>query len=552
MILDIAVENIAIIDNVSLSLGSGFTALTGETGAGKSLVIDAISLALGGRADSDLVRTGARKASVTLLADLRANPFALAKCAEHGIEPEDGQLVIQREVSAEGRSTVRLNGKPAAVGTLREIGALLVDMHGQHDHQSLLHPERQIEFLDAWIGEPCSKLVSEVGELYSQVEALKRKLHHLRTGQREREQRLDMLRFQIEEIQAAAPTPGETEELENRLNRLSHAERLGTGVQGILAANVDEEGSALERLTSAVRELSVLSALDPSLSELLEPIENAEIQLRDGLRDLRHYADSLEHDPVALEETGARLDLLSKLKRKYGDTEEQILEFLENAIQELAELEGIESDEGQLEMDLKIHSDALRQKADSLTDLRVAKAKEFQATVQEHIRDLAMDSAVFEVSCEKIDIQPNGQDQIVFYFSANSGETPRPLSKVASGGELSRVMLSIKAASAGRAGVPTLVFDEVDAGLGGRAAAVTAKKLQSLAQQYQVIVISHLPQIAGKATTHFRIEKVEQQGRVRTQVIELSTEERVEEIARMLAGENVGESAIANARELLV
>lgn len=551
MLQEITVENIAIIDQASIPLAQGFTALTGETGAGKSLLIDSIGLALGGRADSDLVRAGARKATVHLLADIRANPLALAKCAQLGVDAEEGLLIVHRELSAEGRSTVRINGKPVAVATLREIGALLVDLHGQHDHQSLLQVEKQIDFLDSWIGSEALALVAEVSERHAHLENLRRRLASLRTGQREREQRADMLRFQIEEISAAELRPNESEELETLLRRLQNAEKLRVAALAAIENLAEAEGSASERLALANRDFDALADLDPSLSDLTEPLRTAEITLRETTRELRAYAESLDEDPETLQLTADRIDLLARLKRKYGETEEAILDYLQLAQTELAELEDLSTDGSGLETQIQDAATNLQSQADQLTRLRTAKAKLFQAAVQEHVRDLAMEKAAFEVRFEKVTIQPKGQDYVEFYFTANPGEPPRPLSKVASGGELSRVMLAIKVASAGRAGVPSLIFDEVDTGLSGRAAAVTAKKLEQLAQHYQVIVISHLPQIAGRATTHFRIEKTEKAARVTTTVRLLQGEQRVDEIARMLAGERVGDSARANARELL-
>lgn len=551
MIRALTVENIAIIDRADLTLSEGFTALTGETGAGKSLLIDAITLALGGRAESELVREGAAKGTVTLVVDIRENSPAQAKCEELGIEVEDHELVIHREVSVEGRSVVRVNGKPVNVGTLRAIGAHLIDLHGQHDHQSLLNPERQIEFFDAWIGEEAFRLRAQVAAEYGVVQDLNRQLSSVRRGQRERAQRIDMLQFQIEEIAGVGPQPGETHDLENLLSRLQNAERLGQGVQVSLGWLADDEGSVSEQLGLVARELSGLRALDEGLSDATEPIIAAHIALEEAIRGLRLYSGQLEPDPEALESTAARLDSLSRLKRKYGDTEEAILEYLARAEAELAALTDQGLDEATLVAKIEQESTRLRQRAGELTKLRRTSALIFQAEVEGHIRDLAMDKAVFRLSLSPVEITEAGADSVTFDFSANPGEPARALSKVASGGELSRVMLAIKVASAGRAGVPSLVFDEVDTGLSGRAAAAVARKLEQLAAHTQVLVISHLPQIAGRAQTHFLIEKSELEGRVRTGIHELHGTERVEEIARMLAGDEVGESALANATELL-
>ncbi|MCW5936971.1 MAG: DNA repair protein RecN [Fimbriimonadaceae bacterium] len=550
MLLELTVENIAIIDRASLSLGPGFTALTGETGAGKSLLVDAIGLALGGRADSDLVRTGARKGTVTLLADLSRSPAILARCAEFGVDMEDGQLAVQREVSVEGRSNVRLNGRPASVGVLREIGAMLVDLHGQHDHQALLAQEKQVDFFDAWIGEAAWKALAEVQERHHEWEALRRRLEALRGGRREREQRLDMLRFQVGELEALAPVEGEVEQLEARVERLRNAERLAVGVGAALALIADE-GGAQESLGRALREVEGAVNYDPALGEALETLREATLAAREAAPQLRSYLDELESEPDALEQTAARLDALRRAMRKYGDTEAALVEYLRAAREELGTLETDDQDEAGLVQRLGAAEADLHEAAAQLTEVRRGRAEEFGRLVTAQIRELAMERAEFRVVVDPKPIAADGADSVAFFFTANPGDPPRPLARVASGGEISRVMLGIKVASAGRAGVPTLIFDEVDTGLSGRAAAVTARKLEELAQFYQVIVISHLPQIAGRAHTQFRIEKSVEGERARTDVRLLEGEERLAEVARLLAGEKVGESALANAREIL-
>lgn len=551
MILEITVDNIAIIDRAQVAFGSGFTALTGETGAGKSLVIDSIGLALGARADSDLVRAGSVKGVVVMSVDLTDSPVVAARCLDLGIDLEDGLLCIQREVFAEGRSSVRLNGRTAPVGVLREIGAMLVDLHGQHDHQALLHPERQIDFLDAWIGAECAAKKDLVATQFAAVESARRKLGTLRQNRREREQRLDMLRFQVEEINAVDPMPGELDDLETQLRRLQNSERLQQAAEAAVHELQDAESAATERLSSALRSLEGMSALDPAMEEALDPLRSAAAYLEDAVRNLRSYRDGLEVDAESLEATAARIEELRRLRRKYGDSEEAVLEYLAKAEEELALLEDSTANEEILIAELEKLESELQNRADALTALRTKKAAEFSASTLNHIRDLGMEKAEFDVRLNRRAIDATGQDDVELVFSANAGEPVMALSRVASGGEISRVMLAIKAAGAGRAGVPTLIFDEVDTGLSGRAAATMARKLEELAQHRQVIVISHLPQIAGRATAHNRIEKVQEGGRSVTRIVALEGEARVEEIARMLAGEQIGASALANARELL-
>lgn len=551
MLVELTVENIAIIERSQIALGAGFTVLTGETGAGKSLLIDAIELALGERADSELVRTGAAKASVSVAFDLAPKTGLAAKCQEFGIEIEDGGLFIQREILVEGRSQCRVNGKLTPVSTLRQLGQYLVDLHGQHDHQSLLDPTRHIAFLDAWIGAPALQLLEQTALAHGAAQVARQRLAALRAGLRDREHRLDLLRFQVNEIESVNPRPGEMEELEGQLSRLKNVERIASATASALAGLRDAEDNAADLLRGCVKSLEEALRFDPEIGGPLETLRAALIQLEEGTYDLGAYADKLEADPALLEEVAGRIDSLRRLRRKYGEDEVAVIAFLEEARGELELLSDAEASEEELAAAVEQAETRLRAVASELSSLRRERAIEFAERVQQQLRDLAMERAEFEVSFRAKEPDASGQDEVEFFFSANPGESPRPLSRIASGGEVSRVMLAIKTATAGRAGVPTLIFDEVDAGLGGKAAATVARKLEELAQHYQVLVISHLPQIAARASTHFRIEKVESAGRIKTQVRRLEPNERVMEVARMLAGEHVTESALANAREML-
>lgn len=551
MIVELTVENVAIIERSQLVLGPGFTVLTGETGAGKSLLVDAIELALGERADSDLVRAGASRAVVTAVFDLSGHADLKAHCEQLGLNLEDGALFVQREVFAEGRSQCRVGGRMAPVSALRSLGQRLVDLHGQHDHQSLLHPDRHGDFLDGWIGAPAESLKQVVSKAFAGAEDARRRLNALRQGLRDREHRLDLLRFQVNEIETVAPQVGEMESLEAQLSRLRNVERLSQAVLAGLASVNEEEGCARDRLGDTVRTLEEAVRLDPNLERSVENLRSALYSLDDGIRELRAYADLLEADPNALEIVASRIDDLRKLRRKYGEDEAAVLAFLHDARLELDQLEEGEANEADLLAAVGRTEAALVEAAAELTALRQARAVEFGQRVRAELQDLAMEKAAFSCRVDPKPVDAAGADKIEFFFTANEGEPERPLAKIASGGEISRVMLAIKTALAGRAGVPTLIFDEVDAGLSGRAAAVVARKLEALSQHYQVVAISHLPQIASRATTHFRIEKREEGGRVATVVRTLTGEERVEEIARMLAGEQVGTTALANARELL-
>lgn len=551
MIVELTVENLAIIDRAQVELGPGFTVLTGETGAGKSLMIDAIELALGERAAAELVRAGAPKASVNVVIDVSDAPAVRAQCDELGIPIEDNLLYIQREVMAEGRSTCRVGGKMTPVSGLRALGRALVDLHGQHDHQALLDPEGHVAYLDAWIGEPAALLRQTVAEKHGIAEGTRRALADLRKGLRDREQRIDLLKYQIDEIQTAAPIPNETQDLEALLSRLKNAERLSQTALASLQALDEQEGCAVDLLGDAVKSLEGLLRYDATVENILRPLREALYALEDGAHGLRAYTDNLEADPATLDEVQSRLDILKRLRRKYGEDEEAVLAHLASAQEELAQLDDAEASEEKLLARVEKADRALDKAAAELTTLRKGKAEEFGKLVETQLRDLAMAKAQFAVEIRPRPADAHGADDVEFIFQANAGEPMRPLAKIASGGEISRVMLAMKTALAGRAGVPTLIFDEVDAGLGGRAAATMARKLEELAGHYQLVVISHLPQIAARATTHYRIEKGESNGRVVTRIVRLDEKERVEEIARMLAGEKLTEASLANAREML-
>jgi DNA repair protein RecN (Recombination protein N) len=551
MIVELTVENLAIIDLAQVTLGPGFTVLTGETGAGKSLMIDAIELALGERAATELVRAGAAKATVNVVIDVSDAPFVRAQCDELGISIEDNLLYIQREVLAEGRSTCRVGGRMTPVAGLRALGKSLVDLHGQHDHQALLDPEGHVAYLDAWIGEPASLLRQRVAETYGAAEGARRALADLRKGLRDREQRVDLLKFQVNEIESVAPQPGEAEALETQLSRLKNSERLAEASLAALNSLAEQEGCAVDLLGDAVKSLEGIVRYDASLEAVIKPLQEALYALEDGTHNLREYTESLDADPAILDEVQSRLDALRRLRRKYGEDEEAVLAHLALAQEELLLLEDAEASEESLLAATAKADKELNRVAGELTKIRKEKATEFGALVETQLQDLAMARAKFAVDIQSRPADAHGADAIEFIFSANAGEPMRPLAKIASGGEISRVMLAMKTALAGRAGVPTLIFDEVDAGLGGRAAATMARKLEELAGHYQLVVISHLPQIAARATTHYRIEKGETNGRVVTRVVRLNDAERVEEIARMLAGETLTEASLANAREML-
>jgi DNA repair protein RecN (Recombination protein N) len=552
MIVELRVENLAIIERCDLLLGPGFTVLTGETGAGKSLIVDALELAFGAKSEANAVRSGESRALVSVTVDLSFEPELAKQCAAMGAEIRDGVLHIEREIVVKGRTQCRIGGKAVPASLLRDVGKLLVDLHGQHDHQSLLDPKSHLGFLDAWIGADALLLSDRVSVLLDKWSELGRKLQSLQGGKRERAQRVDMLEFQVKEIELVAPKAGEIEQLDGQLARLKHAENLYQMVANAKAILGDGDGAGRDQVAGAARLIAEAERMDPSVGRVREALEQATLMLDEAMRDLSDYQDSIEVRPTQLEEIAGRIDEIKKLFRKYGEDEEAVLEFHRRAKSELELLAGDEFSEDDLKKAVTDARCELELACAELTALRKDRAFQFAEFVSTQLQDLAMENAVFDVGFKPKEPDSTGADEVEFLFSANPGEPVRQLSKIASGGEISRVMLAIKTALMGRAGVPTLIFDEVDAGLGGRAAATVARKLEELAEHNQVIVITHLPQIAGRATKHYLVEKQEKAGRAIANARPLNEQDRVEEIGRMIAGEEVGDSALAHARELLL
>ncbi len=544
MIVRLRVQGIALIEQAEMALGPGFTAITGETGAGKSLLVDSLQLALGRRADAELVRAGESKGIVELSCEPPARLFA-------DEELDGGRIEIRRELSAEGRSSARINGRAATVAALRDAGRRLADLHGQNEHQALLDPDLQLEALDDWIGPEGEGPKAAVRDAYEARQEAIRRLESLRSGVRMRAQRLDMIGFQIEEIEAVGPRPGELAEIEALLERLKHGERLGIAAAAALDALSEGEANASDLGGRALGQLADAARFDPGLNGIAGPLSEGLELIGEAIHRLRSYAEELTADPDALNQAAERQDGLRRLLRKYGSDEAEVLAHLERIRQEADDLQNAEAGEGALLRNLQEAEGALGAACAALSELRRERADELQVQALRHLRDLGMPAAELRLEVRPAEPTAHGADALAMLFSANPGEPLMPLEKVASGGELSRIMLALKCSLAGRAGVPTLIFDEVDAGLSGRAAAATARKLAELARSVQVIAITHLPQIAGQADRHFRIEKGEEGGRTLTRITELSDEERVAEMARLLAGDEVGASALANARELL-
>lgn len=557
MLVELHVTNFALIDHLDLTFGSGLNILTGETGAGKSIIIDALGLALGGRAGADLVRTGAAKATVEAVFDLTHAPDEVRRrMAEAGLDGEDEEdtLLVTRELArAGGKSQCRVNGRLMPVAVLKEIAEGLVDVHGQHEHQSLLAADRHVDILDNWGGKDALSLRQSVASLLGETNALKREREQLRTDARERARMLDLYRFQQEELASADLQPGEEEELTADRSRLSNSEKLSAAAGDAYAtlSGAERGAGALDALNAALAAVEHVAALDENLSPLAETLQSAVSFAEDAARELRVYQESVEFNPERLEEIETRLDLLRTLKRKYGETLEEIIAYSAELTGKLDALENSEAREEELTLAIAKAEDKLNAAAARLTRARRKASENFAAGIARELADLGMAATQFEVSIEAQTVTSKGADRVEFLLSPNPGEPLRPLAKIASGGEMSRIMLAMKSVLARTGAIPTMIFDEIDVGVGGRTAQTIGDKLEALAQGAQIMCITHLPQIASRAGAHFFIEKQVHEGRTTVSVAPLDSEGRIEEIARMLGGSRRSEAVVQHAREML-
>lgn len=550
MLIELRIRDFALIDTLAVRLSPGLNVLSGETGAGKSIIVGALSLLLGERASAEVVRAGSQRAVVEGVFDLTGRPELLALLDARGIEADDGLVILRREVAAEGRNRAWVNGAASTAGTVGEIGGALVDLHGQHEHQTLLRRPEQRSILDAF-GQH-EELARRVAETHAALARTRAEIESLEGRRREGLQRADFLRHQVEEIGGAELRPGEEAELESDSRRLSHAEELLALAGGLAEALREGEGALADRLGSLRRNLDQLLRIDEDQQELGELFDTAFYALEELGTRLAGYAAAVEHDPVRLAGLRSRQDVLYRLKAKYGSTVEEVLEVARAAREELEaleaskwEAEGLRTREGELTAELG------RLAAD-LTSRRRGSAERLASEVGELLPALGMEGGRFEVELlTHPEPAAHGAEEVEFRVALNRGFEPRPLAQVASGGELSRVMLSLKTILARLDAVPTLVFDEVDAGIGGRVAVQVGNRLQAVARSHQVFVVTHLPQIASRADAHLRVSKGERDGVGVTLVEELEGEERVAEIARMLGGDPESDLSRDHARELL-
>lgn len=569
MLLELHIRDFALIDRLHIVFNTGFNVLTGETGAGKSIVVDALQTVIGGRARADLVRSGADGACLEAVFELGRNDAARGILADMDLldEADPDMLLIRRDVLSNGRSRCRINGHPVTVTQLARVGEHLIDIHGQHDHQSLLRTRDQLALLDAYGGESLLTLGRDFRKTWERLLEARRELSDLLEGERERARRLDLLRFQLEEIEQASLSVDEETELETRRRRLDHLERLVTGTARVYSAlheGADGAPAAADVLADGAHTIESLAALDPELADAARLLDAAAVQVREASGMLLRYADQLEADPGALDDVQARLATIAELKRKYGATVEEILAFAEELRDELETLTDSDARTDQLRDEIDRLEEQAADLAGRLSAARSRMAERLQQAVSAELEGLHMGPGRFVVHVDRVEdddglevdgrrwaATTTGIDRIQFLLSANPGEEPRPLARIASGGELSRVALAVKRSLAEVDSVPTLVFDEVDAGIGGRTAQAVAGRLGAIARHRQVICVTHLAQIATMADHHLHIEKVSTDRTTSVTVRPLHEQDRVDEIARMLAGV-LTDSTLQHARELLV
>lgn len=555
MLVRLLVKNFALIDDLTLEFDPGLNVLTGETGAGKSLVIDALCVVLGRRASADLIRIGCEKTILEAVFDLEAYPALAAKLAGDGYDPEDGLLILSREIWRTGRNVCRANGRTITVGTARTIGRQLVDFHGQGEHQSLLREGTHRDFLDRFGGGALLSARDRVRDIYRDWAEAESRLKALQTGAKERARRLDMLRYQMEEIDRAALTPGEDEQLERERDLLANAEQIATLAGEAYEALYGGEGpvpAGVDRLGAAVAALDRLAQIYPEAAAVSERIHSILAEVEEVARRVSALRDRAEYDPGRLNSLEERLALLQRLKGKYGDTIEAILAFRETAATEFAELQGGDEEAEALAARVGRFADRWREEAGQLTAQRKQAARRFCAAVTRELGGLEMKDVVFDTQITpRKEMSPQGAETVLFLFSANPGEPPRSFSRIASGGELSRVMLALKTLLVRVDEVPTLVFDEVDVGVGGRALQAVGEKLADIARRRQVLCVTHAAQVACYAGRHLSIRKETGPDYSRTIITPLRGEARLEELARMLAGRRVTAKTRALAAELI-
>lgn len=566
MLTSLLIKNYALIEEISVEIPPGFSVITGETGAGKSIVVGALGLLLGDRASSEMIRSGAEKAVVEGLFDIRKNKRVaeILRASENDVSEE---LIVRREVTNKGQSRCFVNDSPVSVSLLKEIGDALVDLHGQHEHQSLLRPETHIDFLDDFGG--YEETIQTYQMSYRQLTERRSKKRELEEQEEQLKAKKSLYSFQIKEIDAVNPQTGEEEGLESELKILENTETLSELSNSIHQLLYESEHSVRDNLVAARKMVEQLAAIDNTFTESVQDARSAEVIVEELSKLVQQYSSRIEFNADRLEEIRERLGALSMLKKKYGGTIDLLIAFRKTIGEELSLAENFESEIEKLQKEIETlqktcgdHAQSLtkkRQEASqrltkailaSISELGIAKAQ-FISTIQQRPVDPDANIVSVRIGKQLFEAAPRGVDHVEFYLSTNVGEEPKPLAKVASGGEVSRIMLALKSALAQSDKTPLLIFDEIDTGVSGRIGQSVGQSLKNLAKHHQVIAITHLPQIAGLAETHFAVEKSERQNKTVTQLRKLDADERIREVAKLVSGSEVTDAGIKSARELM-
>ncbi|MDH5409240.1 MAG: DNA repair protein RecN [Gammaproteobacteria bacterium] len=551
MLNHIHIWNFAIVEKLDLALDDGLTVLTGETGAGKSILLNALGLALGDRADTDVVRHGADKAEVSVSFDTRDNPAAENWLREHELDSSN-ECIIRRTIGTSG-SKAFINGKPSPISMLRELGEMLVDLHGQHEHQSLLKKSSQAELLDAFAGN--TTLLQQVATAYKQWKQLQDEFQRLSQASSDRDAQLELLRYQVQELENLSLAENESEQLEEEHKRLANANQLLTTSETAMQRLQDnEELSISQVLSRCLVDLQGLQSVDSNLSSVTEMLDSASIQLTEAIGELRHYINNLELDPGRLELVEQRLNEIHTLSRKHHVKADELVTLLPQLQSQLAELEEADIRLENMEQNIAAAADEYLKLANKLSQARQKAANELSKQVTATMQELSMNGGQFQVQLDSLaegEFSSQGLERAEFLVSANPGQPVKPLHKVASGGEISRISLAIQVCTTKSAIIPTLVFDEVDVGIGGRVAEIVGQKLRALANNRQVICVTHLPQVAALGQNHLQVSKQVDRDLTITQIQPLQTEQRVDELARMLGGLEITEQTLSHAREMI-
>lgn len=550
MLRNLHVKNLALIQEVDVDFSEGLNILTGETGAGKSIIIDSITLALGGKMSRDMIREQAPFALVELLFEIN-NPSIERKLKELDIYPEDGVVLISRKIT-EGRSVSKINGETCTVSQVRKAAGLLLDIHGQHEHQSLLHNEKQLDILDEYGKEEISPLKESAAEAYEAYEKLRRQLKEGAMDEEERKRRMDFLAYEINEIEQASLREGEDEELEQQYRKLVNSKRIAENIQEVHELTGYESGSgAGEQIGRALRAIAAVEEYDPEIAGLSSTLADIDNLLNDFNREVSAYLSDLTFSEEDFVKTESRLDEINRLKAKYGKTLEQVLSYQEARQKELEELVDYENTRHQMEQEFRKKEEILTNWSEKLSEKRLQYSKALSKEIAAQLADLNFMHVDFAIELTKTEhYSANGTDQAEFMISTNPGEARRPLNRVVSGGELSRIMLAIKTLLAQQDETPTLIFDEIDTGISGRTAQKVSEKMSLVGQHHQVMCITHLPQIAAMADVHYGIEKMVKDGNTITTIEPLNEQETITELARMLGGAQITDRTLESAREM--